>query len=114
MLTLLLVCFSHFHKYPTCLLTWRPQVPEPGGLVAFPGDCSHGGMPITGGTRYIIAAFLYVLDWYPSWSISTLELRSGGVYLCTEPNDRAKGGAKETFGIQAPTSRVDGLIKGSS
>ena len=40
----------------------KPQVPEPGGLVAFPGDCSHGGMPITGGTRYIIAAFLYVLE----------------------------------------------------
>jgi hypothetical protein len=36
------------------------KVPELGGMVAFPGDLSHGGMQITSGTRYIIACFLYV------------------------------------------------------
>ena len=35
-------------------------VPDLGGLVAFPGNCSHGGMPITRGRRCILACFLYI------------------------------------------------------
>lgn len=30
-----------------------------GGLVAFPGHLTHGGTPITRGTRFVIVAFLY-------------------------------------------------------
>ena len=40
----------------------KALVPVRGGLVAFPGDLSHGGQQITGGVRYIIACFLYVHD----------------------------------------------------
>lgn len=36
--------------------------PELGHVVSFSGDLVHGGDPITHGTRYIVAAFLYVDD----------------------------------------------------
>lgn len=36
--------------------------PEMGHVVSFSGDLVHGGDPITHGTRYIVAAFLYVDD----------------------------------------------------
>ena len=39
----------------------RTLSPPAGGVVSFPGDVSHGGRPITRGTRYIIAVFLCVL-----------------------------------------------------
>ena len=40
----------------------RAIVPVQGGLVAFPGDLSHGGQQLTSGVRYIVACFLYVTE----------------------------------------------------
>ena len=38
----------------------RPLRPELGHMVSFEGSLFHGGEPIVRGTRYVIAAFLYV------------------------------------------------------
>ena len=35
---------------------------EQGHYISFPGNLRHGGDPITSGTRYILAMFLYVCD----------------------------------------------------
>ena len=46
------------HRYVAELR--RALRPERGHLVSFEGGLFHGGEPIARGTRYVIAAFLYV------------------------------------------------------
>ena len=38
----------------------RAARPDRGHAVAFRGDLRHAGEPTTSGTRYIVAAFLYL------------------------------------------------------
>ena len=54
-------CTHHAHTMHRYVAELRRALrPERGHMVSFEGGLFHGGEPIVRGTRYVIAAFLYV------------------------------------------------------
>ena len=87
----------------------RALSPPVGHVVAFDGRALHGGEPIVRGTRYIIAAFLYVEDEDAATDGEVLQpARRGasaleGIFAAARGSKRGRGGdvAAEEDGAHA-------------